>query len=199
MLTRLFKCRNVGLWQIPLEPGGARRRWWGRRGFSLVEMTITLVIMGVIAGVAVPRFTESDRRYRVDAAVRRMIDDVKLMRQLARAQGVQQVMTVSRAGYVIPTLSSKDQGKAARYTVRWIDAPYEVDVAALVATNNQIKVNSSGDVLSTAEVTLQRGSYARIIKFRNDGTITVTSTSAVATVKVTAAPDDVTAVVEIDR
>jgi prepilin-type N-terminal cleavage/methylation domain-containing protein len=196
MLTHLFTCRNVGLWQIPRESGGARRRF-SHRGFSLVEITTVLVIIGVLAGITVPRFMDSDRRYRVDAAVRRLVDDIALMRQQARAKGAAQTMNISRAGYVIPTLISKDRGKTARYSVRWIDAPYSIQVAALTAAGNQITINASGDVTSTAEVTLQCGSYAKTVRIGNDGTVTVNTAVSVVVVRVEAAPDDVTAVVEV--
>jgi len=176
MVTRLFKCRNAGLGLIPWESGGARCRF-SRCGFSLIEVVTTLVIIGIMAGIAIPRFAESDRRYRVDSAVRRLLDDVTLVRQLARAQGTTHTIEFTRFGYRISTLTSKDRGKIGPYEVYLDSAPYNVVVSSLNAASNQIRISAFGDVMSSADLTMQVGSYARRVQIGANGTITVATTT----------------------
>lgn len=48
------------------EPRAGRRR--ARRGFSILELTVVLIMMSIIAGMAVPRLNYE--KYRADAAMR---------------------------------------------------------------------------------------------------------------------------------
>ncbi|MEM9417882.1 MAG: prepilin-type N-terminal cleavage/methylation domain-containing protein [Planctomycetota bacterium] len=44
-----------------------------RRGFSLVELVLTLVIVGLVAAMAVPRYADALSRYRIDAAANHVV------------------------------------------------------------------------------------------------------------------------------
>ena len=48
------------------EPNEDRRR--ARRGFTLLELIVVLIMVGIIAGMAVPRMNYE--KYRADAAMR---------------------------------------------------------------------------------------------------------------------------------
>lgn len=182
MLTHLFKCRSSGLGQFPCEIDRARGRF--SRGFSLVEITTVVAIMGIMAAIAVPRFMDSDRRYRVEAAAKRLTDDVKLIRQLSRAQGTTHVIEFTRWGYRIPTLNTTDRGRTGVYEVRLDSAPYNVIVSSLSATANQVKVSPFGDVVSTAELTMQVGKHAKKMRIGADGVISLNVVTPVISAEV---------------
>src|SRR5204863_23675 len=58
-----------------------------RRAFSLIEITLVLMVMGVLAALAVPRYASALARYRADAAARRIVADLDLARTTARSSG----------------------------------------------------------------------------------------------------------------
>jgi type IV fimbrial biogenesis protein FimT len=53
-------------------------------GFSLIEVMVSLVILGILASLAVPSFSESIKRYRVKA----IKDDLIASMQLARVEAI---------------------------------------------------------------------------------------------------------------
>jgi type II secretion system protein H len=48
-----------------------------RRGFTLVETMVVIVLAGMLLGIAVPRFGESRRRQQVDAAAHQLAGDLR--------------------------------------------------------------------------------------------------------------------------
>ena len=46
-----------------------------RRGFTLIALTITVLITGIVAAVAAPKFANSIIRYKIDAAAMRIAGD----------------------------------------------------------------------------------------------------------------------------
>lgn len=50
-------------------------------GFSFIELTIVILVIGILSAISIPRFADSLTQYRVSAAASRIVADV------ARAQG----------------------------------------------------------------------------------------------------------------
>ena len=68
-----------------------------RSGFSLVELCLVLLIVSVIAGLAMPRFSASRDRHRVDLISRRLAADIERARTRAQAEQREWVL-VSKSG-----------------------------------------------------------------------------------------------------
>lgn len=57
------------------------------RGYTLIEVVIGLLVMGILAAAAAPRYLEATARFRVEAAARRIAADLNLARENANSQG----------------------------------------------------------------------------------------------------------------
>ena len=54
-------------------------------GFSLVELVLVMVIIGVVAAIALPRFAQANARQQLEAAANRVASDLEKARHEARA------------------------------------------------------------------------------------------------------------------
>lgn len=75
---------------IPATPSRRRAR---DGAFSLIELTLVVVIAGMLAAIAVPRYANSLARYRADAAAQRVVGDLNHARAFAAARS--KAVTVS--------------------------------------------------------------------------------------------------------
>ncbi|NIR45509.1 MAG: prepilin-type N-terminal cleavage/methylation domain-containing protein [Gemmatimonadetes bacterium] len=72
-----------------------------RRGFSLIEMVVVLVLLGVVAGFAIPRALKKSPRSQVDTAARALARDLELvrMRAIAAKRIVRMTFVQAENGY----------------------------------------------------------------------------------------------------
>ncbi|MCC6494332.1 MAG: prepilin-type N-terminal cleavage/methylation domain-containing protein [Pirellulales bacterium] len=114
----------------PLLPRGNPRLWGARRsGFTLVELVISVLILGILTSTAAPKFAAALQRFRVTAACRRIKADLALSRQAAMAQSTTQSVqfTPGSGAYSLSGLGGLDRPSAA-YTVDLALAPYNVRI-----------------------------------------------------------------------
>ena len=68
-----------------------------RAGFTLADVTITVLIIGILAAVTTPRLAGTYDQLKLDAAAKHVAADLRYARQLARAKGKNQSVTFTPA------------------------------------------------------------------------------------------------------
>ena len=95
-------------------------------GFSLLELVVVLVVVGVIAVIAVPRYAGAITNQRIEAAARRVVLDLARAQRTAKASSAGQSVLFSTVdnNYTLPGLPDMDRADAI-YTVELSQPPYE--------------------------------------------------------------------------
>jgi prepilin-type N-terminal cleavage/methylation domain-containing protein len=146
--------------------GRAKRIMFNRRGFSLTEVLIVALILGIMASVAVPRYWQSLHNYRADLARQQIVADLKLAASLARSQSSEQKLVFSTAdqpsgshyffeGYTDPQNKQRDK------RINLEQSPYH---ASLNSAPQELIFDIYGAPLSGGTWVLNQGTaYERIV------------------------------------
>ncbi|HVT29135.1 MAG TPA: GspH/FimT family pseudopilin [Lacipirellulaceae bacterium] len=146
------------------------------RAFSMIEVVIVLLIMGVMAAVAVPTFFDSLLFHRVESAARRVKSDLELARTEARLTSATQSMQFTSSTYTLSNTTSLDKSGAG-YTVDLTKEPFALDSAtANFSGSSTISFDGYGTPSSAGTVTLTAKSHQCIVTLNGvTGDVTITS------------------------
>jgi prepilin-type N-terminal cleavage/methylation domain-containing protein len=163
------------------------------RGMTLVEFVVTIGIIGVLAGVAIPGILGGIQRRGVDGASRRLTEDIRLAQSTALTRGVQARLVVFDETGTAPNLPAtgnlSDSTKANKYrietrtsaTASWPSLTALPGPSSNVITEwNDIAANYRGVVVNTGNTVvfnsmggLVNGSAPSIVLVGTGGTRTI--------------------------
>jgi len=137
-----------------------------RKGFTLLEAVITVMIMGVIATVAVPRYSTAIDRYSVQAAAVRIASDLAYAREMAEAQSRNVTVTFDSD---LDSYSSGDVSDpfhpGRKWRVSLADTAYVADLhSADFEGVPAVTFDFSGYPSSAGWVVVERGSEMRTVQ-----------------------------------
>lgn len=141
------------------------RRPHPRAAFSLIELTIVLIIMGIMAAITIPRLANSIARRQVELAADRVADDLNLARQQAKAlsKSVTVVFNQSAGTCTLVGIPSLDRD-GSQYTTRLADPPYRVTVQTVdFGSDTMVKFNGFGEPDTGGILTVTVGRFSRSV------------------------------------
>ena len=112
---------------LPTQSSGTRgcRARAGSRGFTLIELVVVMVIVGVVSAIAIPRFGALTNNYRSRLGATRIVADLAQARSYALATSSTQsvVFDVAGGSYEVSGVAHLNDSAAA-YSVLMADPPY---------------------------------------------------------------------------
>jgi prepilin-type N-terminal cleavage/methylation domain-containing protein len=133
--------------------------------FSLTELVLVLAIIGIVSAIALPRFAQSNARYRADAAAQRIITDLAYARTLAMTTSKSQpvVFDLSNDAYSLTSARGLDNASLA-YRVDLTRDPYKVDVSSVsFGGGATVTFDIYGTPNSTGKIYLRIGSVQKTV------------------------------------
>lgn len=148
-----------------------------RNGFSLIDLTITVMIMGIVAATASPRFAALLTSYTAEATARRIAADLNYAASAASqtSQSVTVTFDVPGNSYSVTGVDSPDHPGSA-WTVPLASSGSNVALASAdFATSQAVTFNAYGRPNNPGSITVSSGS--------DSATVLVDSATGRATVQ----------------
>lgn len=135
------------------------------RGFTMLEMVITMLVLGIMAAVTLPRFLQSLDHYRADAAARQLQADLQLAQRTARTTGSAESISFDVTGHRYSFSSLADPNRGANvYTVDLADAPYYCSLSTVAfADRPSITFDGYGFPNAAGKITVASGDEVRTL------------------------------------
>jgi len=102
-------------------------------GFTLIELVIVVIIVAVLGAIALPRFARSIDIHRAETAAKRIVHDLNLARESARAQSASVTVSFDPASdaYTMSGQSDLDHANQ-QYAVSLRESPFHADLVSAV-------------------------------------------------------------------
>lgn len=154
-----------------------------RPAFSLIEVTIVLVIVGVIAAVALPKFAGASTNYRVQGAAQQLSAQIKLARLEARSAAAPRSLVVRNGALVV-----LDQNNAEIRRFSPALAPFSATLSTTFTDAAPLAFDAYGTPSAGGSFSLAVGHTQTQVLVSSAGQVSINSTQLIPT----AAPDDIT-------
>lgn len=137
-----------------------------RRGFTMLELVLVVVIIGMVAAVAAPRLAASQTGARLNAAEKRLASEFAAAAEMATTKGVTHTIQFDIAASELRVFEGPLANKSA--LVRTVPLGAEPYGVSLVSTNitggaSTIRVDGFGMYSATAKVQIAHRGAVRVV------------------------------------
>ena len=151
-------------------------RCLGSAGFTLIELTIVILIVAILASASAPRFSAAIHRQRAEAAAQRIRADLLRLQSHAIASSTNQVASFSEVSNTytmsgVESLNRPDQ----TYYVDLGSAPYHASILSVsLGMDSEIEFDRFGKPDSGGTISVVCGGTQQFITIENDsGEVTI--------------------------
>lgn len=137
-----------------------------RHAFTLIELVVTLVIVGIVAAIAVPRMASAQVSNRLDAVAARLDSEFVGAGELARARGESLTIQISASTDTLRVYKGAGASRSTLLkTVDFSAAPYQADITAtnIADGSGYLTVDAFGIYEAGAKVVYNIGGVSRSI------------------------------------
>jgi type IV fimbrial biogenesis protein FimT len=144
-------------------------------GFTIMELMVVLLVMGIVAATATPSFYASLRYHEIETAARRVMLDLEQARHAARVKSEPQSLTFTSATTYTLSSGASLQGSSQTYVVDLSTTPYELDGVTLnLGGPTSVTFDGYGNASVGGTIVLEIGDKTRTITLnQSNGEITV--------------------------
>jgi type IV fimbrial biogenesis protein FimT len=141
------------------------RRSSNERGFTLVDMAMTILIIGILMASAAPKFAASVKRTQLDAAGKKLKADLTFARQRAINRSASQTVQFPTGtnSYTLLGLANPDR-PSQTYAINLSQEPFRTTISsATVGGDQEIVFDRFGRPDSAGTITLSAGGNASTV------------------------------------
>jgi prepilin-type N-terminal cleavage/methylation domain-containing protein len=146
-----------------------------RNAFTLIELIVAALVLGILTAAAVPTFVNSIMYHRVESAAVRLKRDLELARQMSVTKSTDFSLEFTTAtSYRIPNVDSLDH-VGQMYQIDLARPPHSVLVTSVdFGGTNTVTFNGYGTPSTDGSVVLRAGTHQREVGLSDQGIVSVT-------------------------
>ena len=143
-----------------------------KNAFTLLEVALVLIILGILSAIAVPRYGNFVAGQRADAAARRITTDLAFAQRHARVTSQSQTVSFYPTVDVYRFMGMPDpDNSGSDYAVQLAKEPYQASiVSADFGGDADLVFDGYGALDSGGTVVIRVGNYQRTITVDSSGT-----------------------------